>query len=295
MKKLFQRICIFAFVLCFILLSSRMSFTAHAAGDLDRILEYTITVTPDAEDGSLFINYHLTWEVLDSTSEGPLSWIKIGIPNQNAEELTAHSENIRKISYYSEGGSYVRLDLDKDYCAGDILELDFSIHQHRMYEKQNGSRIYSFTPGWFDDIDVEKLSVLWDTEQVANASGDYEIDESFYRWNTGLSKGEKFTITIAYPENVFPSEDTKEILMTKEKTVPLVCMIVIPGIIGLVLLFHKSWGYRDTYSRHRGMGAVHTASRNRHRGGGHGHSCACACACACAGGGRAGCSKKDFH
>lgn len=28
--------------------------------------------------------------------------------------------------------------------------------------------------------------------------------------------------------------------------------------------------------------------------GGGGSSCACACACACAGGGRAGCSRKDF-
>ena len=26
-----------------------------------------------------------------------------------------------------------------------------------------------------------------------------------------------------------------------------------------------------------------------------GHGCACACACACAGGGRAGCSTKDFY
>ena len=33
-------------------------------------------------------------------------------------------------------------------------------------------------------------------------------------------------------------------------------------------------------------------------GGGHssgGGGCACACACACAGGGRAGCSMKDFY
>lgn len=30
-------------------------------------------------------------------------------------------------------------------------------------------------------------------------------------------------------------------------------------------------------------------------GGGGGSSCACACACACAGGGRAGCSRKDFY
>ena len=28
---------------------------------------------------------------------------------------------------------------------------------------------------------------------------------------------------------------------------------------------------------------------------GGGGGCACACACACAGGGRAGCSKKDFY
>ena len=33
-----------------------------------------------------------------------------------------------------------------------------------------------------------------------------------------------------------------------------------------------------------------------HSTGSGGHSsCACACACACAGGGRAGCSRKDFY
>ena len=37
------------------------------------------------------------------------------------------------------------------------------------------------------------------------------------------------------------------------------------------------------------------SSGSGHGRGYHGGGCACACACACAGGGRAGCSTKDFY
>ena len=63
------------------------------------------------------------------------------------------------------------------------------------------------------------------------------------------------------------------------------------------------WLYRSHYRRYRPTGGVSKtgtpinppsnvgSGRGYHGGGG----CACACACACAGGGRAGCSMKDFY
>ena len=68
----------------FVLLISNICF----AGDLDYIHDYTITVDPRT-DGSLTMSYYLEWEVLDSTSEGPLTWIKIGIPNANIAAFTS--------------------------------------------------------------------------------------------------------------------------------------------------------------------------------------------------------------
>ena len=50
------------------------------SSDLDYINLYEVVVDP-RNDGTLDISIHLNWEVLDSTSEGPLEWVKIGIPN----------------------------------------------------------------------------------------------------------------------------------------------------------------------------------------------------------------------
>ena len=42
---------------------------------LDEIQNYTIKVDP-RQDGTLDMKYHIEWRVLDSTTEGPLSWYK---------------------------------------------------------------------------------------------------------------------------------------------------------------------------------------------------------------------------
>ena len=71
----------------------------NASAYLDQIEQETIEVDVQ-EDGSAILTYDLDWRVLDSTSEGALSWVKIGIPNEYAEELTALSDSIDEISYY---------------------------------------------------------------------------------------------------------------------------------------------------------------------------------------------------
>ena len=53
------------------------------------------------DDGSLDITYEIDWKVLDDTSEGPLEWVKIGIPNEYVEEITPLSDSIDEISYLS--------------------------------------------------------------------------------------------------------------------------------------------------------------------------------------------------
>ncbi|MBO7536268.1 MAG: hypothetical protein J6T34_03915, partial [Bacilli bacterium] len=65
---------------------------AYSYTDLDRIQLYEIKVTPKKEDGSLDIEIHLIWEVLDSYTDGPLEWIKVGIPNYHAKDIKALSD-----------------------------------------------------------------------------------------------------------------------------------------------------------------------------------------------------------
>ena len=61
--------------------------------------------------------------------------------------------------------------------------------------------------------------------------------------------------------------------------------------------YGRRFFYRNYYYGVNEKGARKVNPYVSSGGSGHsgGHSCACACACACAGGGRAGCSKKDFY
>ena len=76
---------------------------ACALGDLDRILDYQITADLQ-EDGSVDFHYDITWKVLDDKKQGPLTWVKIGVPNSDVEYILPETDNIKSASYYSQGG-----------------------------------------------------------------------------------------------------------------------------------------------------------------------------------------------
>lgn len=56
-------------------------------GDLDYIPDYFVTVDL-REDGSADIVYDITWQVIGGDQTDYLSWVKIGLPNAYAEDLT---------------------------------------------------------------------------------------------------------------------------------------------------------------------------------------------------------------
>ena len=95
----------------------------------------------------------------------------------------------------------------------------------------------------------------------------------------------------------------------------VIVTIVIAIIVTIIVIAYLQ---RDPYLEHRGFCVSHRWYHFHHHhyrrnsgvnkkghvivnpttsSGSHssGSSCACACACACAGGGRAGCSRKDFY
>ena len=109
-----------------------LPFSSAYADDLDEIVNYRITVDVN-EDATLSMVYHIDWKVLDSTSEGPLSWVRVGIPNDHYSSIEGLSDTIDSIRYDSSDGSYVRIDLDRNYYEGEIASFDFAIEQGTSY------------------------------------------------------------------------------------------------------------------------------------------------------------------
>jgi hypothetical protein len=310
-KKLLCSFFILALIFC-----SAAPIKAIADGSLDEIENYKITVAME-KDGTMDITYHIDWKVLDDTSEGPLSWVKIGIPNQYADNIKALSSSIRNIYYTSDGGDYVRLDLDRNYEANEIVPLDFSIHQSHMYTLDGSSCTYNFTPGWFDDIEVKSLTILWSDSNVQSSDAPSTVDHMLM-WTAALSTGERTSASVTYGAGVFTASSEGQAVengngtTTKDDTSntnydsgnsvdssdsgdsgigsAVIAFIVFAVVIFLAIIRRMGGGggYRGGFGSRGGFigGGGHCACAS---------SCACACACACAGGGRAGCSAKNFR
>ena len=272
------------------------------AKDLDRINEYTITVDPRS-NGTLDMTYHLKWEVLDSKTEGPLEWIKIGIPNANVSGITAISNNIKKISYYQDNGDYIRIDFKQSYEQGSIIDIDFKFNQSYMYTLSSGYCNYKFIPGWFSDIYVKNLTIKWNADNISTYSPKAKASHGYYVWSTSLSKGRKYTIDISYPEGTFKTSKSMQASNAtitsyyNNNTSTLPSSIIFLFVITFIISILSSFSGRG-YSSRRGWGYSSYNSWNRRDSwSSSSSSCvsSCACACACAGGGRAGCSKKDLY
>ena len=274
------------------------------AKNLDLINQYYVTLTP-RRDGTVDIIYDFEWEVLDSKSEGPLEWVKIGIPNSNVSNIRALTGNISKIGYLKDHGTYVRIDFDRPYNKGEVVKFKFKIHQGNMFELKDNKVVYNFTPGWFPNIHVEDARVLWSANGISEANTQKK-ESNYYVWKKSLKSDDKIKTKVEYPREYFTILD-----MNQEKTAikyanddgevsnyaKIEYAIVAFFILIMILSILMSVIMPGSYRSHRGFGyggygSVYGRSSYRSH-------CACvsscACACACAGGGRAGCSRKDFY
>lgn len=313
-------------IICFANLGKAKAYTY----DLDRIQLYEIRVTPVKEDGSLNIDFHIVWEVLDSTTEGPLTWIKVGIPNYHATNITKISSNIKKIKYDSEDGSYIRIDFDRSYFAGEVLDIKFSYNQSYMYHLFDDIVVYDYHPGYWPDSKVDMCNLYWakeGVEEVQPTSIPLEEENGYYKLSSELNYGGAIKINLRYSKSYFGELDPKK--QYTDKYIKPITILIIVGVIagvigGIIALSAYAKSKQDPYMNERGFvtGYYHHYWFYHHRphsyygktvnakgarivnpssggssGGFHGGGggCACACACACAGGGRAGCSKKDFY
>lgn len=269
-----------------------------ALADLDVIENYFVTVDV-RQDASADITYQVEWKVLDSTKEGPLEWVKIGIANTHADGLTKLTDNISSLRVTGSGGeAYVRVDLDRKYYAGETVTFAFKIHQSWLCTKLEGQYHFKFGPGWFNELEVNRFVLRWNRQGVAEASPEPKELDGYYYWEGRLKKREKGVVTVRYDESTL----TPATYAADETDDDSVLMGLIALLIIGTFIFYVFYSIRSAYRRgFRGSGSrpvvithVPHSSHSHYRGGG-GSSCACACACACAGGGRAGCSAKNLY
>ncbi|MBQ3968389.1 MAG: hypothetical protein II688_06855, partial [Lachnospiraceae bacterium] len=183
------------------------------AKDLDEILDYEITIDV-RDDARLNINYHIRWKVLDSVSEGPLSWVKIGVPNYHAEDLKALTSNIKTIRYSSDGGCFAKITFDRSYRQGEIVDFSFELVQDYMYQVdklKSGETVYEFAPGWFDDIKVDSLVIRWKNDKVLSFSPSCYNEDGYLVWRSALKKGEKYSVSVTYNNNAYGFDLSKKI------------------------------------------------------------------------------------
>lgn len=271
-----------------------------ASQNLDEILNYGIKIDV-RQDGTMDIRYSIDWKVLsDKNGKEPVSWVDIGIPNKNVDQIQILTDNIKSAEYSSKnGGSYVRIDFKEKYYEDDIISFEFSIHQSYMYWLDSKDTVrYSFTPGWFEDIEIDNLQIEWTIKDgfTIKETDSNEQSSMYYIWSyKNLAEGEKVTANVKYDSDGFFVDEK---MQCKEDGDGIGGWIII-GLIVLIVIVIVIFAIiddDDDYDGGRGYGGgnVFIHSSCAHSSCVH-SSCACACACACAGGGRAGCSVKDFY
>lgn len=328
-------------------------------GDLDYIPDYFVTVDL-REDGSADIVYDITWQVIGGDQTDYLSWVKIGLPNAYAEDLTPLTDTISDLQYTGDGGSYAKVVFARRYYSPEVaaqnggesrVRFAFSVHQSHLFSlNSDGTATFEFTPGWFDDLVVEHMQVRWRGGDGFVADNTSEED-GYLIWDFGpMGHGQSANIHVTVPVMTAETFDPDAQLtaadyddggMTADEmigilTVVIGLLIFAAALIIIVGSMTPDWGGGfgsgldpdDWFWYTNGVHTIHLARtapppkgytrtdppKNYHTGGGssrgggvgrHNSGCAsscacacassCACACACAGGGRAGCTAKDFY
>ena len=163
-----------------------------------------------------------------------------------------------------------------------------------------------------------------DVAEITETTLEATLDNGYYVWSSSLDYGEYIKVNLFYDKLSFleldPKKQYTDQYVSNETKILVIAMFsgLLLVVIGLAIY---SYSKRDPYLRERGFIVRHyhiysgnfsrhyyksgvsssgkqinppvTVNSGGHYGGGGG--CACACACACAGGGRAGCSMKDFY
>ena len=204
MKK---RVSVFlgALLLCLLLLP--LTVTTAWAKDTDAIVNYDVTVEPSVDDGSLLFTVSFDWKVLEELPHG--TELQIGIPNGSIRDKKALTDNIERMT---NDNSYMFVYLNRTIKTGETVHFAYSWVQEYMYTLgEDGSVQYDYTPGWFDKIKVNHMTVTWNDPDGVDGTVSYEAGDTT-RWTasgrtvtgTGLPYGAKVRLIADYPD--WPTE-----------------------------------------------------------------------------------------
>ncbi len=291
--------------------------TARADTGTYRILDYQVRLTPHS-NGTVDIEYYQKWLV----TGGEIPWITVGTPNESFQILE-YGGAVKRISSAGQGSwSGVRIDLDRDYQPDRIFEISFRIKQSDLFYSDKENYRLEFTPGWYDRAITDTLRIavklFAKLETVKAYPPPSATSEEELTWiRLGLGRGERFSISISFPKQLFPagivkSKPERESWEGRSLFIfILIIVLVVGGLIAATYLLPPGEGYSGGRIFYGGFGSGLPSAgkssagggRSTGKGGGFGGasiSCACACvgcacACACAGGGGAGCSRKIKH
>jgi hypothetical protein len=203
-----RRIITIAFIFM-LAVSIRPVGAAQAAGT-DEIKHYTIDILPQT-DASLMDTYGINWCVI-SNSAGPLLWFTVGMPNDQYQ-VVGFSGDAASAVPNNEGFDYkIRVDLTRQVNAGDCVNVTVQIHQYGLanLDKTSDQIGFQFTPGWFNDVPVDHLQIIWHlsadpTQLKSLAPKPANQTDSQAVWESALQPGDKYPISVAYDKAAFPA------------------------------------------------------------------------------------------
>ena len=130
--------------------------TVTAWADYDYIDRYNVTVTPNTEDGSLFITVELEWTPLEELPYG--QELKIGVPNGSIRDAAALTDNIERLDF---DNSYMYVYLTQGYDEDETFTFSYSWVQEYMYRLDGSAVTYDYTAGWFDEAKIGQMTLIW--------------------------------------------------------------------------------------------------------------------------------------
>lgn len=206
MNKTLRKTGILALAFCLVMMSSVLCF---ADSPTDEILLYEITADVN-DDATVDLYYHIQWKVLESDGIGPMSWISVGIPNSHVIDVdTSIGDNVDSIDI---SGSMASVYLDRDYYEGEVADIEFRIVQDYMYamnQLEDGYTNYFFTPGWFDEIEIDEYVFRWNADKASGWSSGCLQKGDYLTWTGSLDPGETVSISVDYPNDAFAFNETK--------------------------------------------------------------------------------------
>lgn len=283
-------------------------YLIYATRPLDEIPYYEVEVTP-LPKGAVEITYRYEWKVLNDSREGPLNWVRLGLANYDyglVEYGGAIGERRYGSGSDSSEGPYISFNLNRSYYKGETASFWFTVTQSSLMCRNPddpSQPFFDFTPGWFHNIRVNQYKFIWNNPAVpVSHNADRAIGGALL-WEGTLNPGKKRNMRVTYDIEDFDSPYLVNWSEPYGSTsgdggvngAVVLIIIVATGYFGYQIVWGKS-----SYNEGRGYGGRYYGNHRRGGGGGGGGGCACACAgcacaCACAGGGRAGCSQKDFY